>query len=145
MIHVWIGNARQFRRCETETREAHAQIRRAIDHRAALRKCVGCAGCGRTGVSDGHSDISASVRLSLRLARVTRARQENVKIISFVQRARFHDRRVCVFVIKTLLLIFYESSRRRGTGRDGAFAFAFATIRWMRRKPLQRESVGYRV
>ena len=64
---------------------------------------------------------------------------ENVKIISFVQRARFHERRVCVFVIKTQLLIFYESSRRRGTERDGAFAFAFATIGWMRRKPLQRE------
>ena len=40
---------------------------------ATLQKCVGYAGCERTGVSDGHSDIHASVRLSLRLARVTRA------------------------------------------------------------------------
>ena len=54
---------------------------------------------------------------------------ENVEILPFAQRARFHERHGCVFVIKTLLLIFCKSSRRRGAERAEPFLhFLFVSL-----------------
>ena len=83
------------------------------------------------GLTDGRTDGHPFA--CRRLARETR-RANNVKILSFVQRARFHERRENVFVIKTYSLIIRHSSRRRGTERAGL------SLRVLFRRNLSRRS-----